>query len=175
MADVITLNDFYNTVKDKGLKTNHQFQIQCDKFQSYVAYAQSASVPGRAIHVEEVPFYGFPLNVPTNTTYTKEWNLTIRCDREMVIRSLFENWMNEISDLRNNTGGSKAQIPSEKARVHLLDETMTDVDKTYVLEGMFPSTLGDISVSHSDNGIMTFDVTLTFQYWYDEPDGDPMK
>lgn len=180
--NVHQIKDFYNAiVKDKGLRTLHQFQVQIGNlagvadFSQYEIFAASANLPGRKLTPENVPFYGFNFNVPTATDYDHEWTLTMRCDREMKVRGLFESWMDVICALKNNTGGGKAQIPNTNVKMHMLNSDMTSIDKTYVMVGVYPTTIGPIAFSHDSTAIATFDLTIMLQYWYDDKETDPLS
>jgi hypothetical protein len=180
-----SLKDFYQTVRNNGLRTNHEFQIELagipigqDNFEKYIVYAQSAGMPGRTIEAQPTPFYGFDFQVPTNTKYEQTWTVTIRADKDLKTREMFEDWFDYVADLRKSTGGQKGLIPSGSyGIVHLLSPEFfneggsADVSRTYRLEGLFPTELGALTLDHSDNGISTFDVTLMFQYWYPTDSG----
>lgn len=173
---IIPLRDFYNTITRQGLRTQHQFQISIgrDELSDMIVYASSAALPGRKIEAQGAKFYGFEFQVPVNTTYTQEWKLSFRCDTGMKIRKIFEDWMNEISDLDLNTGGSKGIVPDTDATFMLLDETLTNSIRTYKMVGMYPMDLSDITHSHDNSELSTFDVTMKFQYWYPEDQKDPL-
>ena len=178
-----SLRNYYSTVKESGLRVGHEFAIEiaslpanlANGFEYYSVYAQSASLPGREIETATAPFYGFDFQIPVNTKYTQTWPITIRLDKDMNVRSLFEIWFNTIADLSKSTGGSKGVIPSDTyAMVHMLSPDFFNagnggigsISKSYRLEGVFPTSLGEVRLSHDDNTISTFDVTLAFQYWY---------
>lgn len=191
-----TLKDFYTTAVEQGLRTNHQFQIEfggiptsdAKIMDDMVIYAMSAQLPGRTIEAQPTPFYGFNFQVPVNTTYEQTWTLEVRCDEQMRIRTVFENWFDSISALKNSTGGSKGKIPTNTyAVVHMLsskffNESNPSISRTYRLEGVFPSNIGAMTLNHGDNSIATFSMTLMFQYWYPtsagngaDRAGDPLK
>ncbi len=169
------IRDYFSKLKT-GLRTSHQFQLEIDRLGDLVVYASSATLPGRSLNSEPVPFFGFNFQVPTNTDYTHEWPITIRCDKDMIIYRRFKEWADEISSLANNTAGKKAQVPTDNARLYLLSSTLNDVTTTYKLIGIFPSNISDISFAHDNNGIATFDVTITLQYHFeDSQEVDPLQ
>lgn len=187
--DIKTLKNFYEVLTTKGLRTQHMFQLQFSgtenpyitrlQNENFVVYANSANVPGRQIVNEAVPFYGFPFQVPVNTTYTQTWECNMRCDKNLEVRSIFEGWMDLISDLKKSTGGSKGMVPvNTYALVHLLSPDFFNegsdatVVRTYKCVGIYPSNLGDMTNDHSSNAISTFATTFTFQYWYPYSTGD---
>ena len=185
-ASIKTLKDFYSAITTKGLRTNHMFQLEfaggdplsqpyIDQLntENYIVYAQSAAVPGRQIVNEAVSFYGFPFQVPVNTTYVQTWDCNVRCDKDVQMRDIFEGWMNSISDLSKSTGGSKGIVPvGTYALLHLLSPEffnaagVANIVRTYKMMGIYPSNLGNIEQDHNSNAITTFSTTFTFQYWY---------
>jgi hypothetical protein len=172
-----TINNFYDTLTNHGVRTKHQFQVELTsrpEFEDLELYFQTADLPGRTIENAEVKFYGFNFNVPTNLKYDNTWTVTVICDTDLKIREKFETWMDEIASLARNTGGMKGRISKGFSRLHLLDSNLTDITKSYVMVGMYPEKLGKITNSHTDSGVATFDVTLKFQYWYDQDKGNPL-
>lgn len=173
-----TLQEFYSNLKNKGLRTDHQFSVELPTtpltLQDVPIYAASTNLPGRQITNEGAFFYGFPFQIITNTTYTQEWSLTIRSDVKMTIRDAFEEWSNQSSDIAKNTGGQKGIITNAECKVHLLDNDMQTVVKTYTLVGAFCSNIGEMTLDHNSSSISTFPVTIAFQYWYSGT-VDPLK
>ena len=186
-ATIKTLRDFYSTITTNGLRTNHMFQLEFASGDAdigaaaikrlnqgnFIVYAQSAAVPGRTIVNEAVSFYGFPFQVPVNTTYTQTWDCNVRCDTNLEMRDIFEGWMDTVSSLAKSTGGSKGLVPvNTYALVHLLSPDFfnqngaANVVRSYKMVGIYPSNLGNIEQDHNSNAISTFSTTFTFQYWY---------
>lgn len=188
------IKQFYTEIKTNGLRVSHQFALQFGgnnkqiiALQQYAPiYVQSAALPGREIVTENAAFFGFPFKVPVNTTYNQTWACTCRADVDMKIRKVFEDWMNDYADLSKNTGGSKGKVPANDfVYIHLLKPDFfansnsinggtVETARTYKLEGVFPSSLGNMTLSHSGNEISTFDITFAFQYWYPDDSPDPL-
>ena len=166
----ITLNEFYTTLKD-GVMTRHQFQLVFNSKgvsgRDFSVYAESTTLPGSKITAEAVFFYGIPFQVPSNLNYDQEWSVVIRCDKKANIRGKLEDWMNQIVSLYDSSAGNyKGVIPSDTVDVMLLDPSLKNSTRTYVLEGLFPTTLGELSLDHKDSGVQTFTTTFAFQYWW---------
>lgn len=187
------LKDFYTTISSNGLRVQHQFAIEfggsgipADISNLVPIYATGATLPGRKTEVQPTPFYGFPFQIPVNLSYTQTWNCTVRSDINMAVRKAFEEWFNKYADLSKNTGGMKGVVPTgDYALIHLLSAsyfnsgisqgaTAGQVSRTYRLEGIFPSDIGDMPQSHSSNAIAEFPMTFTFQYWYPVDASDPL-
>jgi len=211
MANYIAhgLKSFYNKIRTDGVRVQHQFALQfggdttsthnnyIQEIQTYApVYAEGANLPGRDIITQDANYFGFPFKIPVNTRYKQTWDCTVKSDVGMKVRAAFEKWMNIYADLAKNTGGSKGIVPkNDYVLIHLLDtnffnnsgsNTLGLVEgfksaRTYRLEGVFPSAIGDMAQSHGSNNIATFSMTFTFQYWFadvgSEPagEGDPLN
>jgi len=174
---VQTLQSFYNAINTYGgFLTQHQFQLYIPNLNNgQVVYVQSAELPGKAITTGETHLMGFPIKVATGITYTQEWPITVRCDQGMSIRTSFENWSNQIASLAANAGGALGTLASNvDAQMYLLGEDNQTIEATYILKGVYPTNIGATTFEQGSNGIATFNVTLTFQYWYNQADGDPI-
>lgn len=172
------IQNFYNDLENKGVRTSHQYRINMgnERLNKHVLYFQTASLPGKTIVKQSVKFFGFDFNVPVNLTYDNTWTVKVLCDTKMEIHKEFERWMDTISSLAHNTGGLKGRVANTNAEIELLDEKLSDTPvKTYRMMGIYPTAIGKIQHDHNSNSIATFDVTLSYQYWYDKDEKDPLQ
>lgn len=68
-------------------------------------------------------------------------------------------------------------IPNVIAKVNLLDNTMQYNLKTYIMEGVWISKLGNVDFKYEEGSstVQTCTCTFTMQYWYElNADGDPL-
>ena len=78
-----------------------------------------------------------------------------------------EDWMNQIVSLYDSAAGNyKGVIPSDTVDVMLLDPSLKRSTRTYRLEGVFPTTLGPLTLDHASSAVQTFTVTFALQYWW---------
>ena len=175
-TDEYRINKFYENLKDQGARFAFQYQISVsrDGLEDLQFWASAASVPGRTITSQDFAYQGLTFRVPSTVTFESPWAVTIRCDQSMTIRDAIEDWFNEFADVSKGGGGDKT-IPDYRARVDLLDESLQNIVKTYVIEGIYPESYGAITLDTTDGGISTFDCNLAFQYYYPEDKGDPLK
>ena len=64
---------------------------------------KGARLPASNIAQIEVPFRGRVLKIAGDRTFDS-WTVTVINDTDFAIRSAFENWMNTINKLNDNTG-----------------------------------------------------------------------
>jgi hypothetical protein len=183
MADVKNLSDFYTTLRTKGVKLNHQFQMTIipqsnlvdsgvvTALQDVTMFAEGSSLPGRTLKNAPISYMGYEMTVPTVADMTKELSLTIKCDRDMDIRDACLSWLASHSRLNVDNalenGGGQKNIPTSKIILSLLDEDMQSISHEYHLYGVYPTNVGDVALTNAEPEIMSFELALSFQYWDD--------
>ena len=68
-------------------------------------------------------------------------------------------------------------IPNINARVGLLDRTMTNIIKNYIMEGVWIQKVGEVDFQYQEGAseAKTCTGTFTMQYFYDaDTEGDPL-
>ena len=84
-------------------------------------------------------------------------------DTDFAIRSAFENWMNTINKLSDNTGLVNPAYYLADAFVFHLDRDGQSIRK-YRFYDTFPTQVGPIELSYDAQGIQEFTVELQVQY-----------
>jgi len=181
MADIRKLNGYYQALKSVGLRKDFQFQITIEQIDSeiqsgglgesmkFTFFAESASVPGLTQSTIETMYHGMTFRNPGNLEFESPWTVSVRCDSEMKIRDAVEKWVKNSADLTKGGGGDK-KVPSFNAKVDLLDDELETIQKTYVLEGVFPQSIAELTLDHTSNEISRFDLGIAYQYWYPTTD-----
>ena len=174
MSEVYSLNQFLQQMKQTGLRLGYQFQVTVDKLDDLQFFATSANLPGRTITAADVPYFGLNFKISTNAEWGGgEWSINARVDNDLIIKKRLESWMNEFADLKKNGGGNH-KMTDYKVRIDLLDNTMQKITDTYILVGVFPTSMGELGLDQSAADIVAMDINLAYQYWYNEKDGDPL-
>jgi len=171
-----TLQDFYQELQDKGVRLTHQYQLSFEgiptggDLSKITMWAEGATLPGRTQETAEVPFLAYPFSIPTKLGMTNSISLTIRSDADMNIRDILLDWQNYHSNASIATGGSgegdkKAPDEGVKVILDLYDDTLSTIVQSYSLIGVIPGNVGDATLSQADASVVTFDLTLKYQYW----------
>lgn len=174
MADVYGLNEFMQQMKETGLRLGYQFQVTVPNLDNIQFFATATTLPGKTLNPVDVPYFGQNFKIPTNADFGGEWSITVRVDNELQIKKALKTWMDEFSDLSKNGGGNK-KITDYNVRIDLLDNDLQTITDTYILAGCWPTSMGELSLDQSAADVVTMDVGLAFQYWYNEDDEDPLK
>ena len=184
----INLKTFYtNIIKKNPLYLPHQFIVTFEgadlpaefasdptNHNSLTYYVKSSSVPEVTIAEQTVNFLGQDFVVPKGVTYGGTWQVTCYAMASMYHYNALRAWCEQFADLKNNGGGKKT-IPNVKATVHLIDSTMTQDLHDFVLEGVFPSKVPDLSMKYENAAnIPDLQLEFTYQYMYRLDEEDPL-
>jgi hypothetical protein len=169
------LSDFYNKVKEDGLHFGYQFEVsltsgeagaELDGLEDLKFFANSTTLPAKSLGQAEVKYYGMTFRLPGVTTYEGTLTMEVKCDSNFVIRTAIEDWMQKYSALDLAGGGDK-RMPDYGMRIDLLSHDLQDVLATYKLVGVFPNSVGEVILDHSQaDAVSIFSLGITYQYWY---------
>jgi len=166
-----TISDFKSKLTGGGARAN-LFEVVLT-FPDAAAPAQEvldksrflvkgARLPASNIAQIEVPFRGRVLKIAGDRTFDS-WTVTVINDTDFAIRSAFENWMNTINKLNDNTGLVNPAAYQSDAFVFQLDRDGQSIRK-YRFYDIFPTQVGPIELSYDAQGIQEFTVELQVQY-----------
>ena len=123
---------------------------------------KGARLPASNITQIEVPFRGRALKIAGDRTFDS-WTVTVINDTDFAIRSAFENWMNAINRLSDNTGLVNPADYQADCYVYQLDRDGQAL-RSYRFFDTFPTQVGPIELSYDATGIQEFTVELQVQY-----------
>lgn len=188
MADKNLKNFYNNVMRDKPLLYKNQFYVEMfagnyvERNEStpeldFSYYVQSTSIPGAQLANGKTVFFGTEFRIPGVKQFDHNWSVTILLDEDLTIYKKLEQWRNDISNLKIN-GGGKKQLTNYYAKVHLLNETHTNIVETFIIGGIWLKSLGDISLAYASGGgdVVKIPAEFRYQYIYKSSDsaGDPL-
>ena len=134
---------------------------------------KSAALPASNLGVIEVPFRGRTVKIAGDRTFDT-WTATFFNDKDMKIRSYFEQWLESMNTHEGNyspnfiptkeTDGYMAEV-----RVKQLEKHGTEggqVLREYTLKHAFPTNVSQIDLAYDSNDqIEEFTVEWQYSYW----------
>ena len=149
-----TLGHFLN----EGMTTN---------VQNMSFLVQSTNVPPLTLKTGTTSFLGNQFQSPGVISFDHNWSCNFILLEDLAPYRMFRKWMNVISNL-TKSGGGEREIPNAKARVNVLDSSLQARIRSFVLEGIWPSSVGQIQLQYQNGGGNTvqFPVSFKYQYWY---------
>ena len=124
---------------------------------------ESAALPSSAITPLDVAFRGRTLKVAGDRTF-ESWTVTIINDTDFSIRSAFENWMNKINRLSDNTGVTNPSLYYADAFVYQLDRDGSTL-RAYHFYDIFPTNISAIQLAYETDSIQEFTVEMQIIWW----------
>ena len=125
---------------------------------------KTAALPASNISPIEVPFRGRTLKIAGDRTFDT-WTITVINDTDFAIRSAFENWMNVINKVSDNTGQTNPATYQADAYVYQLDRDGSTL-RAYHFYDIFPTNLSAIDLSYDSGGdIEQFTAEMQVQWW----------
>ena len=124
---------------------------------------KSAAMPASTVTPLPVAFRGRTLNVAGDRTF-ETWTITIINDTDFSIRSAFENWMNTINKVSDNTGVTDPALYQADAFVYQLDRDGSTL-RAYHFYDLFPTNMSSIPLSYDTESIQEFSVEMQVLWW----------
>ena len=168
-----SLSGFTSALHDGGARAN-QFTVTLSgggasgaalQGNQFSFLCRSAQIPALTIGEVAVPYRGRTIYLAGDRTYDA-WTVTIYNDRAYSVRSVLENWMDDMSDIggtsKSNTLSSAAYYG--QAQVMQLDRSNNPI-RVYMLHGLWPTTLDAIDLSYDANdAVEEFGATFRFNW-----------
>ena len=158
---------FYDVAKQKEFARDFQFRVVTlgPLTVDDLVYIRTATLPGKEITNQTVPYMGLDFNVPGSVKYTgsADWKVSFWADEAMNIRSKLNAWMTEIFDV--NTSSGKYGVPSEEATLDLLDKEFKTV-RRYNLVGVYLKSVDALEYKIEGTGApQQFGASIAYQFW----------
>lgn len=124
---------------------------------------EAATIPTSNIGAIQVPYFGRLINVPGDRTFDP-WSVTVINDEDFAIRNALEAWQNAINALERNIAQRGAPPVNYKSQAIVTQYSKDGSElRTYQLNGIFPTTIGEISLAWGEqNTIERFQVTWVY-------------
>lgn len=127
----------------------------------YSLLVTGAAVPASNVNPTLVQYRGREVKLAGERIFDP-WTITIVNDTEFSLRRPFEEWMNGMNNLVDNTGVLTPRDYQIDLVVEHLDRN-DDVLQTYTLSSAFPINMSEIALQYGQNDVIE-EFTVTFQY-----------
>jgi hypothetical protein len=142
---------------------------------------QSASIPGFRIPPTEMPLNSQGTarqNVPSTTTEFDPLIVRVLLDEDFEAYTEMYRWMLSLNDYARQTPtmwGTVNQPPA--ITLHVLNNSKRDIIASFNYHGAWPSEIGEIEYSYTEDGdvSVTFTITFFFKYFEIEKDGELIR
>jgi hypothetical protein len=124
---------------------------------------KSVALPGSTVAPLTVAFRGRTLKLAGDRTFDT-WTITVINDTDFAIRSAFENWMNVINRVSDNTGVTDPALYQADAFIYQLDRDGSTL-RAYHFYDLFPTNISAIQLAYETDAIQEFTVEMQVLWW----------
>ena len=124
---------------------------------------KAANLPASSVSALDVAFRGRTLKVAGDRSIDS-WTITIINDTDFSLRSAFENWMNKINRVSDNTGVTDPALYQADAFVYQLDRNGETL-RAYHFYDIFPTSVTAIQLDYDTESIENFNVEMQVLWW----------
>ena len=130
-------------------------------------YARGTNIPQTTLTTTPVSYFATGFRFPGLMQYEKNWNVTILLDSQLNVYRRLRLWQELISSIVRNNGGNKT-IPDVKGDVQLLSNDGKNVQRRFLIEGIYPTNVPQIDMKYAEgsNQIKEVQVTFATQYFH---------
>ena len=163
--------DQFKTAINDGPALNQYFKIEWgnqfgaddSKLLNYLV--RSTEVPGYTMNTLPVPYRGLEVKIADRPTFS-EWTCQFLClSNATNMRSKVMQWMYDKEYDLEKAANKKLDYKQTGVTVSQLAYDGTTELTTIEFHGAFPTTVGNLSFDQSGGSLVTFDVTLTYDYF----------
>jgi len=171
-----TIQNFYTQAQTRDFARKNLFRVLNINFgggidinfnEDDLVYAKTASLPGKEITSQAVPYMGLDFNIPGVTKYTNSagYALSFRCDESYDLRTKFLDVLNETFDDADSTGSYFMPSADSVIDLALLDKQLDRVAQ-FQLVGVALKSVGELQYDVTgDSTVQDFDVNITYHYF----------
>jgi hypothetical protein len=121
----------------------------------------TASLPSKSIATSETKIYGPVRLAPYQITYD-QLSFSVYLSDDFRERQYFEDWMHYVIDYDTNRIRYYSDYSASNLQLLVMDET-NKVTNTYVFEEAYPLSVGEVSMSYSNEEPATCDISMTYR------------
>ena len=129
----------------------------------------AAQLPTTTLGQTTAPYRGRNIKIHTSRTF-EDWTITILSDRNLTLRSKFEQWVDSINGSRDNVEQTQDAVTDLSAAfftdwyVDQLDRSGKAI-KSYQFKYCFPTTVSSVDLSAESEELQNFSVSLAYSYF----------
>ena len=169
------MNNFIANIKKGGLSRGNRYEllITAPSISALGNFANNSgaeqlryrvstvSLPGKSIATSETKIYGPVRLAPYQITYD-QLSFSVYLSDDFRERQYFEDWMHYVVDYDTHRIRYYKDYSASDMQLLVMDEK-NKVTNTYVFEESYPLSVGEVSMSYSNEEPATCDISMTYR------------
>jgi hypothetical protein len=127
------------------------------------ALARETTMPSYALTTVDVPFRGLSMKI-VDKPEIGTWDCSFLLDEAHTIRHMLIEWASQGYNLQTLRNLPHATYKNDSVSVSQLS-TEGNVTSTVTFVGLFPSSIGEVTLSQEGGGFETCNVTFSYDYY----------
>ncbi len=187
---------FYNSVSQHSALTSNRWKIDftglpsgineglraskdSDLGTTLTIWARGTELPNMTQETATFAYQGQEMTMPTIAKLSNTTSLTFYARADLTDYVAFEEWITLMSNIDFDNredfgstgvagGGDKLLWKNTNMSIDVMNPDMKESEKSYILRGIFPTTMSKISFTNDSPGLSEYTVDFAYQYWYKE-------
>ena len=167
-SDVESMNlySFRQTIRD--VSRPYLFMIEMPNIDTstakLTAFARTTSLPKYSLSTIDIPFQSQKLKLAGPANIEGTWQVEFLCDELHTLRNKFLSWTQLGFDIQRLQAGAPSSYKYDLAKVVQLARNGARIAQ-YQFIGLFPTSVGEIQLSHEEQGYAKFPVEFAYDYY----------
>lgn len=127
-----------------------------------VLWLSSTKIPDRKVNIGKVDWMNSEMHYVTRTVPAGEWECSFYVFEDMEAYKYMQDWYNQCVNIKAGTLGTMDKY-KRRATVFLYDTTAQRRTMEFVMDGVIPDTIGGLSLDYSDDKVLTFNCSFSYE------------
>jgi hypothetical protein len=163
-----TISEFVTQVSTRGLARQNRFEVIIPNLfgdeRLISLFCQSASLPGATLSLKKQTLFGPAYVRPGSINYGESITLSFLCDKDMLVRKVFDNWIHSVI----NPSSFTLNYEDEYARTITIYQLDEKENYTYSIQliDAYPIAIGSLSMNQAAlDRFHILPVTFSYRVW----------
>ena len=164
----MSISNFLAQVTKLGLARQNRFEVQIPNLfgdeRLISLFCQSATLPGASLALKKQTLFGPAYIRPASINYGESITLSFLCDKDMLVRKAFDNWIHSIVNPSSFTVNYKDEY-ARTITIYQLDEKENYTYSIQLIDA-FPTVIGALSLNQAAlDRFHILPVTFSYRVW----------
>jgi hypothetical protein len=152
----------------KAIALNQYFQVtipELDSEDRLTALARTTELPAMTHENTGIPYRGLDMKIQTKVSFN-DWNVTFLCEQDHDLRTKVLRWQSSMYNLDNASNYAHDDYKYDGVEIAKIGyDGKVSPETKCTFYGLFPTSVGAVSLDQAGGSPDTFDVTFTYDFF----------